>query len=158
MHYFTLLSTVFYIGLGQSYYRTTRSPKQQHILATIQPKSQPLIHPTNQTPNLPPKTQTTQPTNWPPNQKNNHLTTTHPTKPTKISTQPTDICLSLLPDRIWHKVNDPKWGLGEGKVGHGPRLEPCLSMLVIDPLTATWAWWAYLDMDPNLSPGTYAWL
>ena len=24
--------------------------------------------------------------------------------------------------------------------------------------SAMWAWWASLDMDPNLGPGTYAWL
>ena len=48
------------------------------------------------------------------------------------------ICLCLPPDRTWHKVNDPKVDysrdLGEGKVGHEPRLEPCLTMLVIGPL------------------------
>ena len=30
----------------------------------------------------------------------------------------------------------------ELKVGHEPRLEPCLIMLVIDPLSAMWAWLA----------------
>ena len=49
------------------------------------------------------------------------------------------ICLCLSPDRTWHEVNDQKvdysGGLGEGKVGH----EPCLTMLVIGPLSAMWA-------------------
>ena len=39
------------------------------------------------------------------------------------------ICLCLPPEGTWHKINDPrvvlKWGLGEGKVGHEPRVEPC---------------------------------
>ena len=51
-----------------------------------------------------------------------------------------DICRCLPPDWIWHKVNDPKGDcsgdLGEGKVGHQPMLEPCWSMLLIDPLSA----------------------
>ena len=42
------------------------------------------------------------------------------------------ICHCLPPDRTWRKVNDPKvdysGGLGERKVGHEPRLEPCLTM------------------------------
>ena len=50
-----------------------------------------------------------------------------------------------------------KLGLGEGKVGHEPKLVSCWSMLVIDPLSAMWAWWALLVLDPNLGPGTYAW-
>ena len=45
-------------------------------------------------------------------------------------------------ESICHKVNDPKadysGDLGEGKVGHEPRLEPCWSMLLIDPLSAMW--------------------
>ena len=53
-----------------------------------------------------------------------------------------DICRCLPPDRIWHKVNDPKsnYGgdLGEGKVGNKLRLGPCWSMLLIDPLSAMW--------------------
>ena len=52
---------------------------------------------------------------------------------------------SPQPDRTWHKVNDPKvdfsGDLGEGKVGHEPRLEPCWTLQVIDPLGAIWAWW-----------------
>ena len=55
-----------------------------------------------------------------------------------------NICLCLPPDRTWHKVNDPKvdcsGDLGEGKVGHEPRLKSCLTMLVIGPLGAMWAW------------------
>ena len=43
------------------------------------------------------------------------------------------ICLCLPPDRTWHKVNDmkvgSKSGLGEGKVGFEPRLEPCWTLL-----------------------------
>ena len=73
-----------------------------------------------------------------------------------------DICLCLPPDRTWHKVNDPKvdysGDLGEVMVGHEPRLEPCWTMLVIGPLCAMWAWWAYLVKDSNLGLGTYAWL
>ena len=61
-----------------------------------------------------------------------------------------NICLCLPPDRTWFKVNGPKvdysGGFGEGKV------KPCLTMLVIDPLSAIWAWFALLDMDPNLGP------
>ena len=65
-----------------------------------------------------------------------------------------DICLCLPPDRTWHKVNDLKvdysGDLGEEKVRHEPRLEPYLAMLLIDPLSAMWAWWAKRDLDPNL--------
>ena len=72
------------------------------------------------------------------------------------------ICRCLPPDTTRHKVNDPKvglkWGLGEGKVGQEPRLEPRWSMLVIDPLGTMWAWWAKLVLDPNLGPGMYVWL
>ena len=43
----------------------------------------------------------------------------------------------LPPDRTWHKVNDPKvgysWGLGEGKIGHEPRLESCWTMMQLAP-------------------------
>ena len=53
------------------------------------------------------------------------------------------ICLSLPPERTWHKVNDPKvdysGDLGGGNVGQKPRLEPYLTMLVIGPLSAMWA-------------------
>ena len=52
----------------------------------------------------------------------------------------------LPPDRTWHKINDTKvglkWGLGEGEFRHEQRFEPYLTMLVIDPLSAMWAWWA----------------
>ena len=72
------------------------------------------------------------------------------------------ICLYLPSDRTWHKVNDLKvdysGDLGEGKVGHEPRLKPCWTMLIIGPLSAMWAWWAKLDSDLNLGPGTYTWL
>ena len=51
-----------------------------------------------------------------------------------------DICHCLPPDRTWHKVNDPKVNysgdLGEGKVGHEPKLKACWSMLHIDPPSA----------------------
>ena len=54
-----------------------------------------------------------------------------------------DICCCLPPDRTWHKVNDPKANyngdLGEEKVGYEPRLEPCWSVLLIDPPSAMWA-------------------
>ena len=54
------------------------------------------------------------------------------------------ICLCLLPVWTWHKVNDPKvglkWGLGEGKVGHKPRLEPRWTLLVISSLSTMWDW------------------
>ena len=71
--------------------------------------------------------------------------------------------LSLLPpDRTWQKVNDPKvglkWVLREGEVGLEPRLESCRTMQVTDLLRAMWAWWALLDMYPNVSPSTDAWL
>ena len=46
-----------------------------------------------------------------------------------------------------------QWGLEEWKVGHESKLEPCWTMLVIGPLSAMWAWWAKLDMDPNLGLG-----
>ena len=53
------------------------------------------------------------------------------------------ICRCLPPDRPWHKVNDPKAvyseDLGEGKVGHELRLEPCWSLLFTDPLSVMWA-------------------
>ena len=70
-----------------------------------------------------------------------------------------ELYLSLPPTRQdWHKVNNLKVNysgdLGEGKVGHDPRLESCWTMLVISQLSAMWAWWAKLDMDPNLD----AWL
>ena len=72
------------------------------------------------------------------------------------------ICYWFPPDRTWHKVNDPKadysGDLGEWMVGHEPRLEPCWSMLLIVPLTAMWARWAKLILDPNLGQGTDAWL
>ena len=42
-----------------------------------------------------------------------------------------------------------KWGLGESKVGYEPRLEPCWSMLLIDPRSAMWAWWAKLVPRSN---------
>ena len=48
------------------------------------------------------------------------------------------ICRSLPPDRTWHKVG-LKWGLGEGKVGHEQKLEPCGSVLLIEPLNVMWA-------------------
>ena len=57
----------------------------------------------------------------------------------KASVQSTvaDNCLSLPPDKTWDEVNDPKvdysGDLGQGKVGHKPRLKPCMTMLVIDP-------------------------
>ena len=54
------------------------------------------------------------------------------------------LCLSLPLDRTWQKVNDPKlglkWRLGEGKVGHGPRHEPCWTLLVIGSISVMWAW------------------
>ena len=43
-----------------------------------------------------------------------------------------DICHNLPPGKTGHKVNDPKvdyiGGLGEGKVGYGPRLKPLYAM------------------------------
>ena len=32
-------------------------------------------------------------------------------------------------------------GIREGKFGHELRLDPCLTLLVIGPLSAMWAWW-----------------
>ena len=43
---------------------------------------------------------------------------------------------------------------GEGKVGHEPRLEPCWSMLLIDPLKAMWVNEPSCITNPNLGPGT----
>ena len=58
-----------------------------------------------------------------------------------------DICLCLLPDRTWHKVNDPKGDysgdLGEAKVGHKSRLEPCWSstnLVQCGPDEPNWTW------------------
>ena len=51
---------------------------------------------------------------------------------------PLGICCCLPPDRTWHKVNDYGGHLGEGKVGHKPKLKPCWSVLLIDPLSAMW--------------------
>ena len=52
------------------------------------------------------------------------------------------ICRCLPPDRTWHKVINPKADysvdLEEWKVGHEPGLEPCWSLLLIDPLSAMW--------------------
>ena len=43
------------------------------------------------------------------------------------------ICHCLPPDRTQHKVNDPKvdysGSIGEGKVGHEPKLEPCWTLM-----------------------------
>ena len=44
------------------------------------------------------------------------------------------------------------------EVGLELRLKPFWSMLVIGSLSAMWAWWALLDMDSNMGPGTDAWL
>ena len=53
------------------------------------------------------------------------------------------VCLCFPLDKAWHKVNDPKANyrgdLGEGKVENEPRLEPCWSLLLIDPLSASLA-------------------
>ena len=53
-----------------------------------------------------------------------------------------DICQCLQPDKAWHKVKNPKADYSrdkeEGKVGNEPRLEPCWSELLIDPLSAMW--------------------
>ena len=72
------------------------------------------------------------------------------------------MCLCLPLDRTWYKIDDPKvglmWGLREGEVGYEPRLERCLTMLVIGSLSAMWAWWVLQDMDSNVSLGTDAWL
>ena len=46
------------------------------------------------------------------------------------------------PDRTWHKVNDLKvdysGGLGEGKVGHEPRLLPFWTLPLIGSLSEMW--------------------
>ena len=43
----------------------------------------------------------------------------------------------------WHKINDLNadysGDLGEEKVKHKPRTESCWSVVLIDPLSATWA-------------------
>ena len=52
-----------------------------------------------------------------------------------VTDRASDICLSLPLDMIKYKVNDPKveysGGLRERNVGHEPRLEPCLTLLLI---------------------------
>ena len=69
------------------------------------------------------------------------------------------ICRCLASDRTWHKVTDPKadysGDLGEGKVKNELRLEPCWSMLLIDPLNSMSNEPSYF-LDPNLGPGTDA--
>ena len=57
---------------------------------------------------------------------------------------PFNICRCLPIDKTWHKVSI-EWVLGEGKVGHELRLEPCLTMLVIhleqcEPDEPRWTW------------------
>ena len=63
------------------------------------------------------------------------------------------ISLCFPPDRTRQKVNEPKvdlkWGLGEGKVGLEPRLEPCWTLLVIGSLNAMGVWWVLLNMGPD---------
>ena len=53
------------------------------------------------------------------------------------------ICHYLPQDRTRDKVNEPKvdysGDLGEEKVGHESRLEPCWTVLVINPLSSMWA-------------------
>ena len=55
-----------------------------------------------------------------------------------------------------------QWPKGRLKVrikgGEGRARIEARTLLVIDPLSAMWGWWTLLDMDPNLGPGTYAWL
>ena len=43
-----------------------------------------------------------------------------------------------------------KWRLGEVDVGHEPRLEPCWSMLLIDPLSAMWELMSQSDLGPKI--------
>ena len=52
------------------------------------------------------------------------------------------ICRCLPPGWTWHKVKSPNADKGEGKAGNEPRLEPCWSVLLIDPLSAMWVEWA----------------
>ena len=42
---------------------------------------------------------------------------------------------------------------GEGKVGNEPRLEPCLSVLLIGSLSAMWAWWGKQFHEPKCGSG-----
>ena len=53
------------------------------------------------------------------------------------------ICLCLPLDRTWHKINDPKvglkWGFWEGE---GWAWAKARTLLVINPPSAMWAWWA----------------
>ena len=42
---------------------------------------------------------------------------------------------------------------GEGKVGKEPRLEPCLSVLLIGSLSAMWAWWGKQFHEPKCGSG-----
>ena len=60
-------------------------------------------------------------------------------------------CWFYFPQKV-----DYSRDLGEGKVKQEMRLEPCLTMVVIDPLSAMWALWAKLDIHLNLGPGMYA--
>ena len=55
------------------------------------------------------------------------------------------ICHCLLPDRTWHKVNDLKIdyseGLGDRKVRHKLRIEPCWTMIQLAlPNNSDCAW------------------
>ena len=49
-----------------------------------------------------------------------------------------------------------KVGIKGREVGNEPRLEPCLSVLLISSLSAMWAWWGKQFLEPKCESGTYA--
>ena len=65
----------------------------------------------------------------------------------KASAGSSDISFWLPPDRTWDKIYDPKVdysdGLGERKVGHEPRFEPCwcsANLLQYETDEVSWSW------------------
>ena len=60
--------------------------------------------------------------------------------------------LSLPPTR--QDLTQGQWLEGLLRGGEGRVIAKARAMLVTGLLSAMWAWWALLDMDPNLGPGT----
>ena len=56
------------------------------------------------------------------------------------------------PGRIWHKVIFYSEYLGEGDVGHKPKLVPCWTMLDIGSLGSMWTILAFAK-SPGMKPG-----
>ena len=51
------------------------------------------------------------------------------------------------PDRVWPNVFFIVRVLGKCEVRHKPRLMPCWTMLLLDPLDEMWASWPCWDLD-----------